>query len=434
LERDPARWTLPPMNNEVFYGLTRRLKEGVMPNNVGEGVKLIINRILPHYSIQNNFLIHSNTQRIIIPAHKRLDTLRLAHDHPLSGHMGINNTLYRLSQKYYWPNMKQDIQDYISACEVCQKRRKDKDQVPISSAKIVPKPFYHLGIDVIGPLPVTMSGNRYVVVAIDFFTKWPEARAVPVADATTITQFLYEEIITRHGIPNQATSDHGTEFCNELIETLARNYQIKHIRTTAYHPQGNGQTERVNRTLKDILSKISLGRDLPWDQYLHSALFAIRTIQQKSTHFSPFELLYARQARDQVQENSIEVVIPVPWEQAVWDYVSKEIDRIGKIREEAAKFIQKSQDYQRKHANREVKDSKPLSIGDEVLLYRNIVEVSWSAKLEPKWEGPFFVQNIKGTSIWLRRPNGTILPQPIHRTRLKKYLPRQDAQDNPEEP
>src|SRR4051812_46893911 len=279
-----------------------------------------------------------------------------------------------------------------------------------------------------------MAVNRYVVVAIDFFTKWPEARAGPVADATTITQFLYEEIITRHGIPNQVTSDRGTEFCNELIETLAQNYQIKHIRTTAYHPQGNGQTERVNRTLKDILSKISLGRDLPWDQYLHSALFAIRTIQQKSTHFSPFELLYARQAQDQIQEDSIEVVIPVPWEQAVWDYVSKEIDRIGKIREEAAKFIHKSQDYQRKHANRDVKDSKPLSIGDEVLLYRNIVEVSWSAKLEPKWEGPFFVQNIKGTSIWLRRPNGTILPQPIHRTRLKKYLPRQDAQNSPDEP
>lgn len=413
------------MNNDIYYGLLRRLKTGKMPENIGKGVELIVRRILSDYSLTNNILVHSKSKRIVIPESKKNEVLELSHNHPMAGHMGIKNTYDRIAASHFWPSMKTDVRDFVISCDQCQKRNKKRDTPEISSAKIVPKPFYHVGIDVIGPLPITLTGKRYIVVAIDFFTKWVEARSVAEASSHEITQFIYEELICRHGIPYELTSDRGTEFLNELVSSLTRKYKIKHIKTTSYHPQGNGQTERTNRTLKDILSKIAK-KKLSWDFYLPSVLFALRTIQQASTHFSPAELLYGRKLRDQTVEFSLEVEIPSTWEKAVWDFISSEIGNIEKIRGDAHKFIQNSQARQRKEANKNIKKATVLKIGDQVLVYKSFQEVNWSAKLEPKWEGPYFVQKIKGTSFWLRRLNGSIIPNPIHRNRLKKYY-SQDA-------
>jgi hypothetical protein len=413
------------MNNDIFYGLLRKLKTGKMPENISKGVELVVSNNVHNYSLSNNLLVHTKSNRIVIPESKKAEILKLSHDHPMAGHMGVKNTHNRITTSYFWPGMKSDIERFVASCDHCQKRKKKKESPEISSAKIVPKPFYHIGIDVVGPLPITLTGKRYIVVAIDFFTKWVEARAVAEASAHEITQFIYEELICRHGIPNEITSDRGTEFVNELIESLTLRYKIKHIRTTSYHPQGNGQTERTNRTLKDVLSKLA-DKKLSWDFYLPSALFALRTIQQESIQFSPAEVLYGRKLRDQTVTYDLEVAIPVTWEKAIWNHLIRETDRIEKIRQDAHGFIIKSQERQRKEANKSRKKETPLAIGDQVLLYKSHLEVNWSAKLEPKWEGPYFVQRIKGTSFWLRYPNGIIFSSPVHRNRLKKYHPQND--------
>ncbi len=106
-----------------------------------------------------------------------------------------------------------------------------------------------------GPLPRTPGGKHYIIVATDHFTKWTEAQAIEEADAQNIATFIYQEIISRHGVPSILISDRGTEFVNELITILCREFKIRHVVTTAYHPQANGQVERMNKTLKDLLSK-----------------------------------------------------------------------------------------------------------------------------------------------------------------------------------
>src|SRR5438552_18340761 len=173
--------------------------------------------------------------------------------------------------------MQDDIIRYIRGCDTCQKRAQNKETPEASSATIMAELFSHIRIDVMGPLPRTLTGKRYIILAVDFFTKWIEEIAVEDADAQTITKFIYFDIICRHGVPKQITSDRGTEFLNELVEEMERTYHIKHIRTTAYHPQGNGLTERNNQTVKNILSKISKKYD-KWDHYLESALYVVRTI------------------------------------------------------------------------------------------------------------------------------------------------------------
>src|SRR4051812_6930317 len=261
-----------------------------------------------------------------------------------------------------------------------------------------------------GPLPRTPQGHRYIFVAIDHFSKWVEAVPSEQADAQSIIKFIYDDIICHHGIPTLLTSDRGTEFVNELLATLTTVYKIKHIKTTAYNPQANGQVECTNRTIKDILSKITPRSTGNWSHYLQAAVHVTRVTKQGSTNFSPSELLYGHQIRQHSDLGKYDLEQKDPE-----DYILEEITRLHEVRHQAARFIKKAQERQRDHHDSRQVITEPLQIGDLVLLYRNIVESSLSAKLEPKWEGPYMIQSIKGTTHRLRTPNtGSLLPTTYH--------------------
>ena len=125
--------------------------------------------------------------------------------------------------------MQDDVINYVRRCDTCQKRAKNKEIPEAASATIRAEPFSHIGIDVMGPLPVTLTGKRYIILAVDFFTKYTEAVAVEEADAQTVVKFIHSDIICRHGVPKEITSDRGTEFLNELVREMERTYHIKHI-------------------------------------------------------------------------------------------------------------------------------------------------------------------------------------------------------------
>ena len=414
------------MENEIYAKLVRYLATGRLPQEKGdEWTTRIFSTAKKNFEYDEGRLYkisddHSLLQ--VIPARDKKETLSLAHDHQLSGHQGVDRTYYNLKQQVWWPGMLKDVQEYIRTCDKCQKRRTIKDQVARQPSETPQSPFEHIGIDVAGPLPITNKGNRYIVVAIDWLTKWVEAKPLKTANAQTIAEFIYEDVICRHGTPKEITSDRGTEFCNELLEQMHKTYHVRHIRTTAYHPQGNGLTERMNQTLKNTISKICDQYD-NWDWYLSSALFAIRVTKQETTTFSPFDLVYGRIPRKEYGQGSPD--FRESYENRVWSYVLRDITRLQRIRTKAERFIRKVQE----RTTVETKEATPLKIGDQVLHFRNIVESSWSAKLEPKWEGPYYVHKIKGTSVWLRKLSGPILPLPVHRTKIKAYHERQ-AEDH----
>jgi Integrase core domain len=310
--------------------------------------------------------------------------------------------------------MKTDIIQFVKTCPTCQKREGRRGTAPLEPIRKGTTPFHQVGMDIMGPLPITLTGKRYIVVAVDHFTKWVEARALEEKDALSVASFFYDDVICRHGVPNILSTDRGTEFINEFMDILTRKFHIRHIKTTAYHPQGNGQVERTNRTIKDILAKIT-PRSGDWSHYLQSALFAIRVSQQASTRFTPAELLTGRKFRLPFDNRDQPITIIDPE-----DYAIQELARLQEIRTEAGNFIIKAQSRQKKEHDKKIL-TEPLKIGDPVLLYRETVETSWSAKMEPKWEGPYYVQSIKGLTYRLRRLKGTILPSTYHRDRLKFY-------------
>jgi transposase InsO family protein len=144
------------------------------------------------------------------------------------------------------------------------------------------------------PLPITETGNKYIIVAIDYFTKWVEVKVVKVDNAEEVATFIYEEIICRHGCPQKILSDRGTHFNNNMINELMKKFEIKHIFSTSYHPKTNGLVERFNKTLCESLAKLK--KDQNWDRKITPVLFAYRNKRQELTKIKPFYLTYGREA------------------------------------------------------------------------------------------------------------------------------------------
>ena len=150
--------------------------------------------------------------------------------------------------------MYRDIKEQIKTCKQCQRRGKARRKEPLHPIK-VGQAFERIGIDLVGPLPITARNNRYIIVATDYLTRWPEAQAVPDASAATLAKFIFTEIVCRHGIPKIILSDQGPNFRSEMIRVLCENFLIKHKFSSLYHSQTNGIVKRLNRTLcKSILS------------------------------------------------------------------------------------------------------------------------------------------------------------------------------------
>ena len=190
--------------------------------------------------------------------------------------------------------MRKDVRAHCRACLNCATRkgtgragRPPLQPIPVGGT------FHHLGVDVL-QLPLTESGNRYVVVFMDYLTKWAEAFAVPDQSAMTIARLLVEEIFCRHGAPQELLSDRGANFLSNLIYEVRQVLKIRKINTSGYHTQTDGLVEKFNGTLINMLAKSAV-KNSNWDYHLPFLLFAYRATVQESVRESPFYLLYGSQ-------------------------------------------------------------------------------------------------------------------------------------------
>src|SRR6266498_2430733 len=202
----------------------------------------------------------NDKELLVIRRNKIEPILSLAHEHPLSGHFRLEATLTKLKERYYWLKMKNDIKSYIQTCDQYQRREKITDENELHSIRIK-EPFYQWRIDIVGPLTETSRVNKYIVVDIDYFTKYHEARALANANARNVANFLYEDIICRHGYPRKIISDREIHFNNQVIENLLERFKIRHNLSTPYHPKTNGLVERFNKTLCESLAKLNEERE-----------------------------------------------------------------------------------------------------------------------------------------------------------------------------
>lgn len=337
----------------------------------------------------------------------------MMHDNELSAHFGIEATYERIKEKYWWKNMRKDIEEYVKSCYKCQMRGK-----PLGKNELHPievnEPFEIIGIDIVGPLNETEKGNKYIVVAIDYFTKWPEARALKGATAKEVTEFIWEDIICRHGCPKKIISDRGTHFNNQLMEQLMEKCGINHRLSTPYHPKTNGLVERFNRTLCEALAKLG-GND--WDKNIPSVLFAYRTKKNKTTKMKPFYIMYGREVKIPLDKDENKTTLLQQMERL--------IEVFPRIRKQVKENIDRAQGKQKEYYDKKGKRKPTFEIGDKVLLYQAWKEKQWSGKLEDKWKGPYYIHEVLlNGSYKLKELNGKIVKTPQNGEWLKEFYSR----------
>ena len=155
-------------------------------------------------------------------------------------------------------------------------------------------PFAKLSLDLSGPYPKSLSGNRYIIAFVDWYSGWPEAFAVPDKTAETIAHLIINEIFPRFGCPLELVTDNGSENCNKIVKETLEVLNIHHVRTSYYSPQSNSRVERLHHTLHDVLAKKLIDGQDTRDLHLNQVLAAIRFNVNEATDYSPYYLLYNR--------------------------------------------------------------------------------------------------------------------------------------------
>ncbi|GFT06752.1 retrovirus-related Pol polyprotein from transposon 412 [Trichonephila clavipes] len=187
-----------------------------------------------------------------------------------------------------------DVEDFVKTCDKCQRvgKPQDKKKAPLKIVPVITEIFTKINIDASGPLPMTPSGNKYIITALCMSSRYPDA--IPVANlcSTTVVNALLQ-IFSRMGFPRELQTDQGTSFMSALTTEFLERFGVKVVRSSVYHPQSN-PVERMHRTLKRILRVLCLEAIPDWEKILPQALFALRTVIHDSTGFSPAELVHGK--------------------------------------------------------------------------------------------------------------------------------------------
>ena len=333
---------------------------------------IIVQDIVYYISDPDN----SPTLRLYVPSHLRLAVLK--HFHNL-GHYGIDRMFATIKPKYYWPNLFKDIHQYNDACIPCKERNMKQLKAELQSTGLPPFPFAKIGVDVSGPYPTSLSGNKYIIGFIDLYSGYPEAFPVKEKTSDNVCHLLLEEIFPRYGCPLVLISDNGKEnIAKNVQETLAY-MGIKHITTAYYHPQSNARIERFHKTLHNILSKRIDNSPDTWDVYLNQALAAVRFMVSDTAQHSPFFLLFNR-----------DVVLPIdnilrPRRK----YMGSDLHEVAlQIQHQTFlqlhKNVEKARARQAKYANKNATQVQ-FQVGDPVYLKNH----NPKGKLDRKWIGFF---------------------------------------------
>ncbi|GJY47998.1 reverse transcriptase domain-containing protein [Tanacetum coccineum] len=350
-----------------------------------------------HYFWDDPFLFKTCADQVIrrcVSGQEAVDILTTCHSRPTRGHYGANYTAKKgkISQR---------------------------DEMPQNSIQV-----YEIldvwGIDFMGPFPSSRE-NKYILVAVDYLSKWVEAKALPTNDARVIVKFFIS-LFARFGTPRAIISDRGTHFCNDKFAKVMSKYGVTHRLATAYHPQTSGQVEVSNRGLKHILERTVRENRASWSDRLDDALWAFRTAYKTPIGCTPYKLVYGKSCHlpIELEHRAYWALKHVNFDlKTAGDHRKLQLNELNELRDQA---YENSLIY--KERTKKLHDSKIknriFNVGDQVLFFNSRLKI-FSGKLKTRWSGPFTITEVfpYGTAK-LSHTDGSNFKVNCHR--LKHYF------------
>uniref|UniRef100_A0A2N9E473 Integrase catalytic domain-containing protein n=1 Tax=Fagus sylvatica TaxID=28930 RepID=A0A2N9E473_FAGSY len=326
---------------------------------------------------------------------------------------------------YYWLTMERDCIRHVQTCHKCQMYQNSKNAPPqYLHTMASPWPFSAWGMDVIGAItPKASNGHEFILVAIDYFTKWVEACSFKNVTQVAVTRFVKNNIICRYGMPEMLITDNASNLNNRMMDQLCQQFKIQHHNSAPYRPKMNGAVEAANKNVKKILSKMTeTYKD--WHEHLPYALCAYRTSVRTSVGATPYSLVYGMEAvlPVEVEIPSLRILSQTQLEEAEW--AQARYEQLNFIDEKRLAALCHGQLYQRRIERAYNKKARPRTFqpGDLVLKKRNMALSDPRGKFAPSYEGPYVVKKaFSGGAIILADMDGEEFRSPINSDSVIKY-------------
>ena len=370
-------------------------------------------------------LYYKDTTRLYIPNDLALKTriLQECHDAAAAGHLGKDKTVEQVTRRFYWPRMYEEIGQYVSSCDSCQRNKPSNQSTPGLSLPLpIPdRPWQQVSLDLITQLPRSRRGHDAIVVFVDKLTKM--VHYVPTTTTVTapeLARLFLREVVRHHGVPESILSDRDPRFTAHFWRHFWNCLGTKLTMSTAFHPQTDGQTERANRTLEEGLRHYVNSRQTDWDDHLETQELAVNNSKHASTGFTPFFLNYGQE---------IQLPLDQALQRANLNPNPDSADRIKilhQTHELAKKNLLKAQERQSHYADQRRRDVS-FKVGDKVLLStEHLTLVGRHSKLTPKflykYIGPFKITSVKNNNAYeLELPPTWSIHPVFNISRLKVY-------------
>ena len=294
--------------------------------------------------------------------------LKEVHEGICGNHIGARTLVRKtLRQGYYWPTMLKDATELVRKCKACHEHAKIS-HLPseLLTSVTSPWPFQQWGLDILRPLPIGRSQCKFIIVVVDYFTKWAEAKPLATITEQKVRSFIWRSIICRFGISRSLVSDNGKQFDNPKFRDFCAELRIKNYYSSLAHPQSNGQAKVTIRTLKAALKTKLEDLKRKWVEYLSEVLWAYRTMRKSATRETPFALAFGTEVVDPV-----EVKRKSPRIELANIEHNEEVLRLNLdlLEEKLEQVLKRVEDYHRKTARYYDQRVKPKSYkpGDLVL-------------------------------------------------------------------
>jgi hypothetical protein len=347
------------------------------------------------------------------------------HSGACGGHMSGYATAQKILRAgYFWPSLFKDCITAVQKCHACQTYNQKIRSHPAPLHPVVSVgPFAKWGIDFMTCHPHSAGGHGYIIVAVDYFTKWAEA--MPTFDNTgkTAALFLFNHVITRFGVPQAIVTDHGSHFRNNMMSELTAKLGLRHDSSTPYYPQANGQVEAINKVLITMIRRMIGIHKNSWHTMLFSALWAYRTSVKSATGFTPFRLVYGMEAILPIECEipSLKLAVELLPNTSAEEERLLYLMRLDETRRDATLVIEAQKKRVKAQYDKHVKP-RVFSEGDLVLLYEQDKDVLGAGKFEPMWRGPYIVSKVLAKGAYeLVDYDGIPLSEPRNGLYLKKY-------------